>query len=61
MGALAVLEIRVIVTTVTKCQIENEDGGQLDIEDALVLSSNGLRIHLALQDEDIRFPIAANS
>ena len=55
------LEIRVIVTTVTHCQIETQDGGQLDIEDALVLRSNGLRIHLALQDEDIRVPIAANS
>ena len=60
-GALAPLEHRVIVTTVTKCQIETQDGGNFDIEDALVLRSTGLRIHLALQDEDILVTMAANN
>ena len=60
-GALAMLEKRVLVTTVTHCQIGTQDGGQLDIEHALVLMSSELRIHLVVQDEEIRLPIAANS
>ena len=60
-GALAMLEIRVIMTTVTHCQIETQDGAQLDIVDALVVIFPGRLSHLAIQYEDTLFSIAANN